>query len=166
MMPNKTIYVAEADQPLFEQAQELAGGNLSAAIAQALRRYVASETVQESGDIVVKVGSQGAYIQKRFKGRLVGKQTVATADHSRMVNYYLYQTPKGNFAVSIRETPNWSRRNWSKNPEDYMGDWCSSTFRLEIYQTLEALQPNIPPELYAVAASGAQTTDGIEDLDI
>src|SRR5690348_14808983 len=39
MMPNKTIYVADSDLPLYEQAQAMAGGNLSAAIAQALRRF-------------------------------------------------------------------------------------------------------------------------------
>ena len=39
-MPNKTIYVADGDGPLFERAQALAGGNLSAAIAQALRQLV------------------------------------------------------------------------------------------------------------------------------
>ena len=166
MMPNKTIYVADADLALFEKAQELAGGNLSSAITNALRRYVESEEPREVGDIVVKVGTQGAYMQKRFQGRSVGKQTIVTPDQVRMLTYHLYLTAKQNFAVSIRETPNWHRRNWPRNPESYMGDWWSPTFRLEIYDSLEALQPNIPAELYAVAVSGAQSTDGIEDLDI
>jgi hypothetical protein len=39
-VPNKTIYVSEGDLPVFQRAQELEGGNLSAAIAGALRRYV------------------------------------------------------------------------------------------------------------------------------
>ena len=42
-MPNKTIYVSDADVPTFERAQELAGGNLSATIVQALRRFVEME---------------------------------------------------------------------------------------------------------------------------
>jgi hypothetical protein len=33
-MPNRTIYVADADLPIFEKAQELAGENLSATIAE------------------------------------------------------------------------------------------------------------------------------------
>ena len=40
-VPNKTIYVSDGDLKLYQRAQELAGGNLSAAIArraQALRR--------------------------------------------------------------------------------------------------------------------------------
>ena len=39
-VPNKTIYVSDGDLKVFQRAQELAGGNLSAAIANALRRYV------------------------------------------------------------------------------------------------------------------------------
>jgi len=36
VMPNKTIYVSDNDLPLFERAPSLAGGNLSAAITQAV----------------------------------------------------------------------------------------------------------------------------------
>jgi hypothetical protein len=39
-VPNKTIYVSDGDLQLFQRAQELAGGNLSAAISKALRRFV------------------------------------------------------------------------------------------------------------------------------
>ena len=39
-VPNKTIYVSDGDLPMFQRAQDLAGGNLSSAIASALRRYV------------------------------------------------------------------------------------------------------------------------------
>ncbi len=39
-VPNKTIYVSDGDLSLFQRAQELAGGNLSAAIAKALRRVI------------------------------------------------------------------------------------------------------------------------------
>ena len=39
-MPNRTIYVADVDLPIFEKAQKLAGDNLSAAIAQALHYFV------------------------------------------------------------------------------------------------------------------------------
>src|SRR4029079_834408 len=47
-VPNKTIYVSDGDLKLFARAQELAGGNLSAAISRALRRYVdAQEGLKE-----------------------------------------------------------------------------------------------------------------------
>ncbi len=42
-MPNKMIYVSEADLPIFERAQELAGSSLSAVIARALRLFVQTE---------------------------------------------------------------------------------------------------------------------------
>src|SRR6187200_2304177 len=42
-VPNRTIYVSDDDQPLYQRAQELAGGNLSGAISTALKRYVESE---------------------------------------------------------------------------------------------------------------------------
>ena len=73
-MPNKTIYVSDADLPIFERAQQLAGGNLSATIAQALRRFVESQDAKTEGlrEITVKVGSV-AYMQKRFVGRLLAR---------------------------------------------------------------------------------------------
>jgi hypothetical protein len=42
MMPNKTIYVKDADLPLFEQAQELLGDSVSAMFAEFLRERVAA----------------------------------------------------------------------------------------------------------------------------
>lgn len=47
MMPNKTIYVKDADLPLFEQAQELLGDSVSSMFAEFLRDRVASVTPEE-----------------------------------------------------------------------------------------------------------------------
>src|SRR5215475_9437508 len=57
-VPNKTIYVSDGDLPVFQRAQEIAGGNLSAAISNALKRYVdIAEGLQEGfDDVVVRVG--------------------------------------------------------------------------------------------------------------
>ncbi len=76
-MPNRTIYVSDADLPLFERAQQL-GGNLSATIAQALRRYMEAQERKSAGfeEVRVKVGKI-AYVQKRFMGRLLAKGRVA-----------------------------------------------------------------------------------------
>ena len=135
MMPNKTIYVADADSALYDRAQALAGGNLSAAIAEALRRFV--EGVNRGGPfypplpddpevaggaarsganvmeaIIVKVGNGGAYTQKRFNGRLLGTQhvasTTAAGRQESLTSYRVYQTEKGHFALYISEGPNWS----------------------------------------------------------
>ena len=51
-MPNRTIYVADADLPIFEKAQKLAGDNLSAAIAQALHYFVEKEEAKMSSKIL------------------------------------------------------------------------------------------------------------------
>ena len=48
-MPNRTIYVSEDDQALYQRAQELAGGNLSSAISTALKRYVEIEDARVAG---------------------------------------------------------------------------------------------------------------------
>ena len=57
-MPNKTIYVSDDDLPLYQRAQELAGGSLSAALARALRRFVEMEEGRLEGydEITVRVG--------------------------------------------------------------------------------------------------------------
>jgi len=47
-MPNKTLYVRDADVPLFEQAQEQLGDSVSAMFAEFLRDRVARVTPEES----------------------------------------------------------------------------------------------------------------------
>ena len=46
-MPNKTIYVKEADLPLFEQAQELLGESVSSMFAEFLKERVGKVTPEE-----------------------------------------------------------------------------------------------------------------------
>lgn len=46
-MPNKTLYVKDADLPLFEQAQEQLGDSVSSIFAEFLRERVAVLTPEE-----------------------------------------------------------------------------------------------------------------------
>ncbi len=46
-MPNKTLYVKDADVPLFEQAQEQLGDSVSSMFAEFLRDRVANLTPEE-----------------------------------------------------------------------------------------------------------------------
>jgi len=46
-MPNKTLYVKDADIPLFEQAQEQLGDSVSSMFAEFLRERVANLTPEE-----------------------------------------------------------------------------------------------------------------------
>jgi len=47
-MPNKTLYVKDADLPLLEQAQEQLGDSISSMFAQFLRERVARLTPEEN----------------------------------------------------------------------------------------------------------------------
>ena len=164
MMPNKTIYVADAELPLYEKAQALAGGNLSAAIATALKRFV-SESGEESGEIVVTVTEEGAQAKKRFRGQLIVEQRVRTPDGAQTVSYRVYRTEKGRYAVWSKTGPTWSGSQWQWLT-DWQGEWWRAESRLDVYESLEDLQGNIPDALYTKALRWAQTGSVIEDLDI
>lgn len=168
-VPNKTIYVADADQPLFERAQELAGGNLSAAIAQALRRYVADADQGGEDDVIVTVNEGGVSAKKRFQGRLLGRQTVETPDEKRSVTYRIYLTKKGRYAVWSKNSMNWMRRDWPHKMNKEMwatSRWWESESRLDVYETLEDLRDNIPGELYQRIARISASGSDVEVLDI
>ena len=94
-MPNKTIYVSDGDLQLFERAQKLAGGNLSAAIAKALKRYVeTAEGLQEGfDDVVVRVGL-GAGRKVRFTAVLVGEWTDTINDRIEQYRVWRGRTGK------------------------------------------------------------------------
>src|SRR6516164_3150838 len=114
-MPNRTIYVADADLPIFEKAQRLAGDNLSSAIAQALRYFVEKEEARSSGfeEITVKVGKGRPYLTKQFRGRIIAKRRIQMQNRARVLTIVVYQTAKGRFALYTKNTVNWS--DWSQS---------------------------------------------------
>lgn len=183
-MPNRTIYVADADLPTFEKAQELAGENLSATIAQALRRFVEAEEAKASGfeEVTVKVGKI-AHSYKRFRGRLLAKGRVRDQNEMRRTVYDVYQTVKGKLALYVRGAPNWenaktwSYQNWPQRETWSYKNWSHKDwsqwpnrdyeFRLEVYETLDELKDNVPLELYeAVVQALKGDPEGVEYLDI
>ncbi len=127
--------------PIFEKAQELAGDNLSATIAQALHRFVEAAEARSKGfeEITVKVGKI-THSYKRFRGRLLAKGHVReqndssdvsydvtinkfgskakASEHngSRDVSYRVYQTAKGKLALYVKNLPNW---NYWSNPKSW-----------------------------------------------
>lgn len=108
-MPNKTIYVADADLSVFERAQELAGENLSATIAQALRRFVEVEEARADGygEIVLKVGNHGTYSNKAFLGRELAKRRDRNAETHKIVVQNVYETAKRRLVLYTRILPDW-----------------------------------------------------------
>ena len=117
-MPNRTIYVADADLPILEKAQQLVGGNLSSAIMKALYLFVEQEEARASSDevITVKVGKGKPYMQKQFRGHLIARRRLSIQNGARMLSITVYQTAKGRFAVYTKNQPDWSSwsQYWSK----------------------------------------------------
>lgn len=184
-MPNRTIYVADADLPVFEKAQQLAGDNLSATIVQALRRFVETEEARASGyqEITIAVGKGRPYVQKRFRGRSLAKRRVALSNQARMLILEVYQTAGNRFALYSRNLPNWDWSGRSKqkhhhshwNEGDWDWDWSISGWgaayepeerRFDVFENLESLKEAIPEEMYESVARYLQQGDDIEFLDI
>ena len=184
-MPNRTIYVADADLPIFEKAQKLAGDNLSAAIAQALHYFVEKEEAKRSGfeEITLKVGKGLPYLTKQFRGRLLAKRRIRFHNGTRLLTLGVYQTAKGRFAVYTKNTANWldwsKSSKWSKkSASDWNWDWDidwsnyegslyseEDELRLDVYDTLDDLKDNIPEELYESIVRYNNGED-VEILDI
>lgn len=189
-MPNRTIYVADADIPIFEKAQKLAGDNLSAAITHALRVFVEKEEARASGfeEVTVRVGKGRPYLQKRFRGRALAKRRLRIQNGARLLTLVVYQTAKGRFALYTKNTPDWtawsSKSNWSKksmyNLSNWDVDWnwdvdgsnydWSSYYeddehRLDVFDTLDELKEHVPEELYEAIVRYINGED-VEILDI
>jgi len=183
-MPNKTIYVAEDDLPLFERAQQLAGGNLSSAVARALRRFIEVETAHQAGyeEITVPVGPPGSRRQKRFFGVRLIRWQHHLADRGRVEVFSIYRTRGGHYAVHRQERPNWAAWGdpefwaefWS-NPDHWHGGqrfgmphrgWHQGgAASLSVYDTLEQLRAEVPPELFEQLET-TEEEPPIEDLNI
>ena len=64
-MPNKTIYVKDADLPLFEQAQELLGESVSSMFAEFLKERVGRVTPEERmAELVNQVSRKRSFLKK------------------------------------------------------------------------------------------------------
>lgn len=172
-MPNKTIYVSDSDVPVYQRAQELAGGNLSSAITTALRRYVDVEEGRLEGftEITVRVGPKGDR-KKRFTGRLLGEWGNST--NSRMEMYRVYGTRTGKLVLHVNKSPEWAGRDSDGNPAgwrswfglgNYNWTFSSGESTLEVFDSVEQMREKIPPQLYDMVVA-AVTEPTVEDLDI
>ncbi len=173
-MPNKNIYVTEADLPLFEQAQEFGGGNLSSAIATALRHFVAMEQAKQTNfrEVTVKVSADGFFVRKRFLGRQIANQRVFQQGKqmARLSCYSVYQTPKGKWALLFKDVPDaWFHmvdlKEWCEHDldeENAARTGVTFTYHFTVYETLEDLQTHLP----ASVASQVQRTLSGEQPDI
>ncbi len=173
-MPNKTIYVSDGDLPIYRRAQELAGDNLSAAIAAALRRYVDVEEGRREGfdEIMVRVGP-GKGRKVRFTGVLLGEWVNTT--HSRVDTFRVYRSRTGKFVLHIERSPDFTMVDSEGKPAGwraYLGlRWDVSygttpaESTLEVIESLDELRERIPPQLFDIVATSAKQP-AVEDLDI
>ena len=173
-VPNKTIYVSDGDLKLYARAQELAGGNLSAAIAKALRRYVdTAEGLQEGfDDVVVRVGV-GSGRKVRFTGLLVGEWVDSRT--KRAEHYRVWRGRTGKLVLHVERQPDWwavdsegkdvaGWRSWmGVGDVRYGGAPKEST--LEVVDTVDELRDKVPPELFDMVARTARQPT-VEELDI
>jgi EXLDI family protein len=173
VVPNKTIYVSDGDLPTYQRAQELAGGNLSAAIVAALRRYVEIEEGRRVGfdDIVVRVGHKPGR-KVRFVGVFIGEWVNTTP--SRVETFRVYRGRTGKFVVHIERSEGYTMVDAEGKPAGWRGylglgnisyGSTPAESTLEVVESLEELRKRIPPQLYDMVATGAGQP-AVEDLDI
>lgn len=172
-MPNKTIYVSDADLPVFRRAQELTGGNLSAAISQALHRLVEVEEGRLEGfeEITVGVGP-GARKLQRFLGVLLAEWSRSTGHGQE--RHRVYRTRAGRFAVHTDHPAEWVHSagkdggltGWRKHlATDQHWGQAPASATLRVFETVEELRAAVPAELAALVEPHA-TEPEVEDLDI
>ena len=173
-MPNKTIYVADADLPLFQRAQELVGGNLSQAIVKGLRRLVDVEEGKLEGfdEVTVHVGT-GKGRRQRFLGILL-VEWGRTRKGGGADEFRVYRTRTGKIALYHRKSEEYFHQGgadgqatgWRKHfSQDQLWGTTPATATLEVYETVAELRDKIPSELYDLVAAASEQPL-VEDLDI
>jgi EXLDI family protein len=172
-VPNRTIYVSEDDQPLYKRAQDLAGGNLSAAITTALKRFIESEDARNAGfeEVVVKVGF-GAGRKVRFHAALLGEWFSSVGE--KFVHYRVYRGPK-KFALHVEHTEYFEMRDAQGNPLTGWRAWTGigmasgggkpAEATLDVFDKLDDLRDRIPGELFETVAASVRQP-GVQELDI
>jgi EXLDI family protein len=170
-VPNKTIYISENDVPLYERAQQLAGGNLSAAIARALRRFVDVEEKRQGGyrEVTVRVGTGRPRRIQRFSGILLGEWRHPSG-RRQIERFRVYRTPKGKLVLHVKRTADWAAMSdpetWEAWDAGESWSWSGpSEETLQVVDSVEELKDSIPAEFFEalVADSGRPA---IEELDI
>ena len=173
-MPNKTIYVADGDLPIYQRAQELAGGNLSAAIVRALKRFVETEESHLEGykEVVVRVGVGSDGRKVRFTALLVGEwlDTVSR----RAEHYRVYFGRSGKYVIHVERSADYWMVDAEGKPAGWRGHLGIGDVRygsspkestVEVVATLDELREKVPPELFEMVARSAGQPD-VEELDI
>lgn len=167
-MPNKTIYVSNEDQAVYERAQQLAGDNLSAVLVRTLREFIARSEAQDKGlkEITVQVGTKGLQQEKRFSGRLLIKWQGA-GDHNDWYTARVFKTAKGQWAVEITKQPNFEifRQRDFWRTADYF-EYTADT-QLMVFGSLAEAEGKLPSALLKLMHQAHNRDEApVEYLDI
>ncbi len=172
-MPNKTIYVSDGDLPVFQRAQELAGGQPlpghqprlapvrrgRGGRPRGLRRDHGPGRTREGPPAAVRGG----------RARGLGRSS-----KDRTEQFTVYRSRTGKYVVHCLRSPEYvhqagpdgDAKGWRKHfsPDQVWGQ-TPPTATLEVFDSLEDLRETIPTELYALVAAAAEIPE-VEDLDI
>jgi len=169
-MGNKTIYVSEKDELLFDRAKDIAGEALSTVIARALREFVSRHEKQAHGmkEISVKVGQPNSPREQRFIGQEIGKWSGLSDDKDWLMDAKIYHTQKSNWAILLRQSAKatllTNPKAWSKNAE-YLEQTKGT--ELIVGESLEDIKNKLPKALFSTLEDLATRFETpIEYLDI
>lgn len=155
-MPNKTVYVRQGDEEVWEKAEKLAGGSVSSLISEALRRYVEEAEQKEQGMEAIEVefwGPEEVPYRAEFVGRWLlwpdeAETRTGEPGYDAGAFYGVALTQRGNIAVYTRHV------NEGFAP------------RLDTYRSFkEAESAGVPGDILATAAA-EMGADYVQRLDI
>lgn len=169
-MPNKTIYVSEKDESLFEKAQKIAGATLSSVIAHALREYVSRQEKKGAGmqEISVHVGSHASQREQRFIGREIEKWSGMSDDKIWWQEAKIYATQKGKWAVYLKTV---SKATLLTDPKEWKksGDYLIDVKHGELFvaDDPDMLEKKLPKSLFQTVKDLVKKEEKpVEYLDI
>ncbi len=157
---------------MYQRAQDLAGNNLSAAIAAALRRYVDVEEGRRQGydEVTVRVGP-GKGRKVRFVGVLLGEWY---SSQERVEAFRVYRGRSGKFVLHVERAAGFTMVDAEGKPAGWRGYLGLGSVSygstppestLEVVDSLDELRAKIPPQLYDMVASSPARPQ-VEDLEV